>query len=778
MSEYGTPPDEQSILDFELPEHERTPGAGRPTRPEWLRRLNAMLKLPDAWANRRIIAILMMLAIGLTWGILLTPRGRVDVSAFVPGEVAGATIRSPVTLVAEDAEATSEARRAAVERVLPVVDVDTALGNTLRRRIDAAFVALRQADALPDVRRRNVEQALAVALPDSVYDYMESESDNFGVELKLKDLVARVDELRIATEPQRWAALYPRGVQLRWTSENGEQIEMLSPSSYDRVLQRSAAVEVLRGHVKTRYRESSRLEREMLGQLIGLLVEPNLRPNPNETGLRQQAAEEAVKPVLFQLKAGEVVVRAGERVTPAQHKRLSALSARADGWTEWAGRIARIALGALIVVLLMPWDPGRRWRMIGHPQDLLFLWVLSALLLAIIRGMGAVAEPLMLAVPELPRQATLLLAPFATMGMVARLFYRERAAFTVAIMFGLVVGLFLEPILLVMPLAILGGAVGAQRLQHSKRRSQFHVAGAIVGLVQAGVWIAYGWMDPAVDQTQMLAGIPVAFGGGLLAAVVAAALLPLGELVGRYVSEARLIELAQDDQPLLRWLHLNAPGTYNHSISVGRLAEAACERTGADALLARVGAYYHDIGKATFPAYFVENQSDYNRHDGMNPSMSARYILHHVSRGVALAQEHDLPEVLVDFIREHHGRSRIEFFYRKACEEAGRELDDQAFRYPGPRPRTKESAIVMLADSVESAMRTLQDPTPERIREFVEKLVHRIYTSRELDDAPLSLRDLKTATDAFTQVLIGMHHRRIDYPLGLKPVDTRVRRAD
>lgn len=778
MSDRDVPPDEQSILDFELPEYEQTTAAGRPTRPAWLTRLSSMLRLPESWAERPLIAVLMMIGIGLTWGLLLTPRGRIDVGAFQAGEVAGASVRSPVTLVAEDAEATAEARRTAVERVLPVVDVDTGLGNTLRRRIDTAFIALRQTEALPEDRRRGVEQALAVALPDSVYDYLESERDNFGVELKLKDLVGRVDELRIATEPQRWAALYPRGVQLRWTSENGEQIETMSPSSYDRVMQRSAAAEVLRGHIRTRYRESSRLEREMLGQIVGQLVEPNLRPNPNETSLRQQQAEAAVKPVLFQIKAGEVVIRAGERVTPAHQKRLAALSERADGWSEWVSRAARVALGALLVALLMPWNPGRRWRMIGHPQDLLFLWILSALLLAVIRGMGTIAEPLMLAVPELPRQATLLLAPFATMGMVARLFYQERAAFTVAIMFGLVAGLFLEPVLLVIPLAVLGGAVGARRLRHSKRRSQFHIAGAVAGLVQAGVWLAYGIMDPAIDQTRLFAGIPVAFAGGLLASVLAAALLPLGELIGRYVSEARLIELAQDDQPLLRWLHLNAPGTYNHSISVGRLAEAACERTGADALLARVGAYYHDIGKANFPSYFVENQGDFNTHDGKSPSMSARYILHHVTRGVTLAQEHDLPEVLIDFIREHHGQSRIEYFYRKACEEAGRDLDDRPFRYPGPRPRTKESAIVMLADSVESAMRTLQDPTPERIREFVEKLVHRIYTSRELDDAPLSLRDLKTATDAFTQVLIGMHHRRVDYPLGLKPVDTRPRRAD
>lgn len=772
------PIDEQSILDFELPANEQTPSAGAPSRPKWVRRLNGMLRIPVGLAERRVVVAAMRLGMGLTWGLLLTPRTQIDATAFVPGEVAGSTIRSPVTIVAEDIEATAEARRAASERVLPVIDVDTSLSSTLRKRVDAAFVSLRQLDALPGDRRRQTEQALGVALPDALYGFLENERDNLSVELKIKDVVSRVDELRIAVEPQRWPALYPRGVQLRWTGENGEQIETLSPTGYDRVLQRSAAADVLRGYIRSRYRESSRVEREMLGQLVGMLVEPNLHPNPNETIARQQQAEAAVKPVLFQLKAGEVIVRAGERVTPLQQKRLQALAERSGGWMEWVGRIARVGLGILVIFLLVPWEPGKRWRTIGHAQDILFLWVMSALLLAIVRGLGSLAEPLVLAVPELPREATLLLAPFATMGMVARLFYREQPAFAVAITFGLVVGLFLEPALLVLPLAMLGGAIGAQRLRHSKRRSQFHLAGALVGLVQTGVWLAYGLIDPGTDQAALLAGIPFAFAGGLLSAIVAAALLPLGEMVGRYVSEARLLELAQDDQPLLRWLHLNAPGTYNHSISVGRLAEAACERIGADALLARVGAYYHDIGKANHPAYFVENQQGgVNRHDGMRPAVSARVIAYHVTKGVELAQQHDLPEVLIDFIREHHGRSRIEFFYRKACEEAGREIDDRLFRYPGPRPQTKESAIVMLADSVESAMRTLEQPTPERIRAFVEKLVVRIYTSRELDEAPLSLRDLKTATDAFTQVLIGMYHQRVDYPLGLKPVEGAGSRA-
>lgn len=742
-------------------------------------RLARAVRLPEAWVEYRWTPAILFVLMGLCWGLLLGGGQRFAPQALEPGEIAPHNIRSPTTVVAEDPEATEQARLAAAERVLPVVDLQADLGDRLRRRITAAFEAMRAEHESAAAQRRAVEEALAIPLPDAVHARLMEQRDKLSFELKLKDLISGVDGLWIAEEPERWPVLYPRGVQIRSSLEAAEE-RTLAPENYGGIVNRTAAAEDIRQRIRSRYRDAGRAERDLLGTMVDLLVEVNLRPNPVETDARRAAAAEAVKPVLFQLKAGEVVVRAGERVTPAQHRRLTALAEQERLLDVWLARSAKIGLTILLIALLLPWVPQRRWRTLGHPQDLVFLLAVSTLLLIVIRIMRALSEPLFLAAPEMPREALLLAMPFAALGMLCRPFFRVQIAYAIAVLFAAVLAIFLEPVALVLPYALLGGAVGVERLRHSKRRGHFHLAGLQVGLVQAAVWVLYGLISPGVTASQLLYGVPVALFGGLLASMLASTLLPVGELLGRYVSEVRLLELSQDDQPLLRWLHLNAPGTFNHSLSVGRLAEAACERIGADALLARVGAYYHDIGKGLWPHYFVENQRHGNPHDKLKPQLSARVIIAHVAKGAELAERHNLPPALLDFIWQHHGTGRVEYFYRQALEAGGGKEteDDSMFRYPGPRPRTKETAVMMLADTVESALRTLEQPTPDRIHQFVTRLVEKIYSSQELDESPLSLRDLRATVDAFVEVLVGMYHQRIDYPHALKPVAARPERSE
>jgi putative nucleotidyltransferase with HDIG domain len=247
--------------------------------------------------------------------------------------------------------------------------------------------------------------------------------------------------------------------------------------------------------------------------------------------------------------------------------------------------------------------------------------------------------------------------------------------------------------------------------------------------------------------------------------LLAVLLLPMAEAFTGIETDLTLLEWSDLNRPLLQRLSLEAPGTYAHTIAVANLAEAGCRAIGANALLARVGAYYHDIGKIARPQYFVENQpKGRNPHDMLGPSASAEIIRGHVSEGLALAAEYKLPRALRAFITEHHGTGTISYFLDKARQYDDETLNTNEYVYPGPRPQTAETAVVMLADGVEASARVLHDPAPERIREVVDHIVTQRIEQGQLAEAPLTLRQIEMVKEEFTRVLVGMFHNRIDYP--------------
>jgi putative nucleotidyltransferase with HDIG domain len=254
--------------------------------------------------------------------------------------------------------------------------------------------------------------------------------------------------------------------------------------------------------------------------------------------------------------------------------------------------------------------------------------------------------------------------------------------------------------------------------------------------------------------------------GAAITATLVSVTLPFFEAVFDIATDIKLLELMDPNQPLLKEMVYKSPGTYHHSIVIGNLAEAAAEAINENALLARVGAYYHDIGKAQKPEYFIENQrSNENKHDNLSPSMSSLIITSHVKEGAEMARQQSLPSVIVDIIRQHHGTSLISFFYQKAKElQPLAVLAEQDFRYPGPRPRTKIAAIVMLADAVEAASRTLGDPSPQRIQGLTNSVITRIFLDDQLSMCDLTLKDLREIAKSFNMVLAGIYHHRIDYP--------------
>jgi hypothetical protein len=312
---------------------------------------------------------------------------------------------------------------------------------------------------------------------------------------------------------------------------------------------------------------------------------------------------------------------------------------------------------------------------------------------------------------------------------------------------------------------LLGGLAGAWSVRRIRRRTQFYES---LLFIIVGHTFALG----ALALVQLWTSVDLAVGlawGALSAALsvfIAMGLLPILEWASGRTTDLTLLELADLNRPILKQLLVEAPGTFHHSVVVGNLAEAAAEGIGSNSLLARVGAYYHDIGKIRRPEYFVENQRDgINPHQSLRPAASARIVSRHVSEGVVMARGAGLPECVVDFIREHHGTTRLSYFWHQAEREGRIEpatLGD--FVYPGPRPRSKETAVVMLADSVEAASRVVRDASPERFEEVVRRIVELKLEEHQLDDADLTFRDLATVQEKFVGVLCGMHHQRVDYP--------------
>jgi putative nucleotidyltransferase with HDIG domain len=304
-----------------------------------------------------------------------------------------------------------------------------------------------------------------------------------------------------------------------------------------------------------------------------------------------------------------------------------------------------------------------------------------------------------------------------------------------------------------------------------RERQSVTLAGLFVGVVNAAMAIALiAYAEQPLTLKSILLAVVSGFVGGLLTAIFAAGGLPINESLFGILTDVKLLELSNADLPVLGQLALRAPGTNQHSHAVGQLAEDASRAVGANPLLARIGALYHDIGKVAAPEYFVENQQGENPHDHMRPSQSARIITSHVTYGIKLAKEINLPKKIADFIPQHHGTRTLHFFLRKAQAEAkpGEVIDEKDFRYPGPKPQFKEAAIMMLADSCEAAARSLARPDPENIRMIVVKIVDAVITDGQLDECDLTLQEITTIREAMISALTAIYHARIDYP-GFNP---------
>lgn len=520
-------------------------------------------------------------------------------------------------------------------------------------------------------------------------------------------------------------------------------------------------------------RSLSEKEVEAFNAALAPLIQPSVVFDSAATENARAAVEKNVLPVTISLKRGQTVVREGDTITPFVLSQIAAIRSYSDS----TRRLNRF-FGLLILISALFWVA---WKFIEQRGTVSRITLSEEKTFALF-GFIVLAQTLLMAVffrlaeftaaqnVKAPLNDPTLWAfaiPFAFGSLLMTLLADRRTALFTGLFLAFIAGLLAPKSLEFALYAAITSAVAVYGIGRYRSRSSVTTAGVFVGLASAAAAVALiGYtQQPFILNTVTLA-VGCGLASGLITAAVTAVFLPICETTFGILTDVKLLELSNADLPALGQLALRAPGTNQHSHAVGQLAEEACRVVGANGLLARIGALYHDIGKSAAPEHFIENQHGKNPHDRLKPAQSAKILVSHVTYGIKLAKEMSLPQRIIDFIPQHHGTRTLHYFLKKAQAEA---RDDEAisendFRYPGPKPQFKESAIMMIADSCEAAARSLSEPTPDNIRFIVTKIIDAILADDQLDECDLTLRELTQIREAMIKSLVSIYHSRVDYP--------------
>ena len=666
-------------------------------------------------------AFLMGLALVVALSIILTFQFLPKMVRLEEGDVSPEDILAPRAVTYVSKIRTEEERdkaEAAVEDVYDPADAKVARQQVTRARLICNYIDSVRHDDYADPQRK---KELIEAIPD--LDFSPAAVENI-----------------LSLDDQSWEmvvneALYVLDQVMREEIRENQLIEMRRkvPSLISLGLSEEQA--------------------EIASELVKSLIVPNSFYNAEKTEEKRAKAREAVKPVRRTIAKGEAILREGDIVTPLHLEALEALGLRQRG-IEWRDIVGTILFVVLIVSTLesylLRFRPGfwANQRQILLLSFIIILSVLAAKLMV----PGHTVLPYLLPLASVPMLLTTLLGPHVAM--------------MVAILLSLTVGFLAGGSLELTTFALVGGLVASLSLYRVERLNAFLRAGAYVALANFGVVLAFRLQSHDYDMLGLLTlAAASVVNGGLSTSLTLAGFFLLSNVFG-ITTSLQLMELARPNHPLFQQLLLKAPGTYHHSIIVSNMAEQAAEQIGADPLLARVGAYYHDIGKILRPYFFVENQMDeVDAHKGLDPNTSAQIVISHTKDGLELAKKYKLPKRIRDIIAQHHGTTLATYFYHQACQAGNEEgVREEEYRYPGPKPQTREAAIVMLADMVEAAVRANRPSSPKDIERLVQKIINDRLLSGELDECDLTMRDLDKIKSVFINVLQGIFHPRIKYP--------------
>ncbi len=686
------------------------------------------------------------------------------------GDIVRGTVVAPADITTNDILETEKRRAAARESTRPVFNFDSTRGASSAQSLRAAWEDLKhQVESKTAGNKQPTwggEGGPAVASAIIVHGFNDADLE------RLTSLIRKIGDGYIYDDAD--SDRLRQEIVLVDVRDPASQ--MIVPSPRTRMTPLTATRRDLELRVLN-LRGWSQEEKTALVRAMVPLIRPNVVLDQTATAAARETEANEIRESLISLKRNQIIAREGEPVTPGMLAQFAAIKS-----TGHSGRPLHYLVGLLLIVFAIYWSV---WKFTEHRSSgavlalskrRAFALVSSAIVVetALMRVgfiFGDSVSARMVSAPFHEPTIWNFAIPFAAAALLVAMLVDTQLAFLTGIVTALFAGMLVPNGIQIAIFAMISCSaaiygMGRYRERQSVTLAGFFTAGANV--VMALALIAYA-EQPFSFNTFLLA-VGCGFAGGLLTAIFTAGGLPINESLFGVLTDVKLLELSNADLPVLGQLALRAPGTNQHSHAVGQLAEDACRAVGANPLLARIGALYHDIGKLAAPGYFVENQQGKNPHDHLRPTQSAKIITSHVTYGSRLAKEIALPKQIADFIPQHHGTRTLHFFLRKAQAQAkpGEIVDEKDFRYPGPKPEFKEAAIMMLADSCEAAARSLARPDPENIRAIVVKIFDAIVSDGQLDNCDLTLRELTTIREAMISSLTAIYHARIDYP-GFNP---------
>ena len=730
--------------------------------------IQVVLKPLKALQPRTLFLIGFGLLVVLTVPLLLGSFSSGSAQEYKEGEIVRESVVARTDSTGVDIAETERRRNAAREATRPVFNFDSTRGATSARSFRAAWEDLRQqSEAAPSqVLTWSGEGGNAVVRAIAAHNFSQDELDRLA--RMIRDVAEKyiyddVDGERLTREIVLVDVRNPSG-------------QMIMPGPRTRMLSLSEARRELELRILS-LPDWSQEHKAALVSAILPLVRPNVVLDQTATATARETEANKIPNVTISLKRNQAIAREGDTVTPNMLAQFAAMKT-----TGQEGRPWHHLIGVLLIVFAVYWAV---WKFTEHrtkatvlslSRNRAFALVGSAIVVqtVLMRVGFTLSDAIAGRMTSAPLNEPMFwnfAIPFAAGALLVVLLVDTQLAFLAGIVTALFAGMMAPTGVQSALYAMISCSAAVYGIGRYRERQSVTLGGLFVGMVNAVMALALlAYAEQPFTLKAVLLAIVCGFLGGLLTAIFAAGGLPVNESLFGILTDVKLLELSNADLPVLGQLALRAPGTNQHSHAVGQLAEDACRAVGANPLLARIGALYHDIGKVAAPEYFVENQQGNNPHDHMRPSQSARIITSHVTYGIKLAKEINLPEKIADFIPQHHGTRTLHFFLRKAQSQAkpGEVIDEKDFRYPGPKPQFKEAAIMMLADSCEAAARSLARPDPENIRSIVVKIVDAIVTDGQLDECDLTLQELTTIREAVIGSLTAIYHARIDYP-GFNP---------
>jgi hypothetical protein len=709
------------------------------------------------------------------------------------GDVVERDIKAPRDFFIEDQAATDKKRQQTVADVLTVYDFDANLANTLKRNVEQAFGELRsvieqyQSSRLKELETRSeddpivprnpkpslqelirqkqgqFEESIGIRVSQGAYQALAKEGFSIKIANLINKILTNILSNGVVTNKEILLKELDKGITLRDVATKKERIA----GNLNQFYGLNQAKAIVRSVGQQDLQDLDYTLKNLVVDFVQELIQPNITLNRNETQERQNKIAAEIKPVLYKIKAGEMLLREGSRVTELDLLKLEALQSETKKEQILLSSLgaALLLISLLITTYILHLDvPG---PMVSyHNKNLLLIACLSLTFFFLAEICSSFPELLSRdSAVSIPADSIYFGIPLASAAMIICLFLGLAVAVPMAMVLAIGFTFIFQNRFEMFLYFLISGTMAAYWLRSCRERKLFIIAGAKLGLLNIVLATAIHLYTGKLSTSALIWDWAFAFMGGVVAGILTAGIVPLVEIAFDYTTDITLLELAHLDRPIMRRLMIEAPGTYHHSVIVGSLVEAAATQIGANPLLAKVCGYYHDIGKIRKPLYFIENQTEgRNKHDKLAPSMSALILIAHIKDGVETARENKLGRVIIDTIRQHHGTSIIKFFYEKAKQKKGEDavnIDD--FRYPGPKPQTKEAGLVMLADVVEAASRTLDNPTPSRIQGLVQKLINQIFSDGQLDSCELTLKDLHNIAKSFNKILYGIHHHRIEY---------------